>query len=217
MIKKLTSVKITWFLMSAVIISTMLAIVPNQFDNFEDGTAQGWGSGVPNPTPPTNVTTDGPAGANDNYLSVTAVGGAGAGSKLVIFNSTQWTGDYVTAGIQSVSMHLKNFGTTILSMRIALRGPGGDFWSINPIVVAASSDWQPIVFSVLPTNLTGGINVNSTLSGVTEVRILHSVAGGFKGDPVVAQIGFDNITAASQPCNASREKLHLIKNNSWLK
>ena len=84
-------------------------------------------------------------------------------------------------------------------MRIALQGPGGDFWSVNPITVAALSDWQPIAFSVLAANLTGGTNVNSTLSGVTAVRILHSVTGGFKGDPVVAQIGLDNITAASQP------------------
>lgn len=183
----------------AVAISTALAIVPNQSDNFEDGTTQGWGSGVSNPNPPTNITFGGPDGANDNYLFATATGGTGAGSKLVIINSAQWTGDYITVGVQSISMYIKNFGATTLSMRVALRGPGGDFWSVNPIVVAASSDWQPVTFSILPTNLTGGANVNSTLSGVTSVRILHSVAGGFSGDPVAAQIGLDNITAASQP------------------
>jgi len=197
--KKLNGFKYLWLTFFAVVVSTALAIVPNQFDNFEDGTTQGWGSGVPNPTPPANITTGGPAGTDDNYLRVTSIGGAGAGSKLVVINSTQWTGDYLTAGVQFISMHIKNFGPTTLSMRIVLSGPGSDFWSMNPIVVAASSDWQPIVFSVQPPNLTGGTNVNSTLSGVTQVRILHSLAGGFTGDPVVAQIGLDNITAASQP------------------
>lgn len=183
----------------ALSISTALAVIPNQSDNFEDGTTQGWGSGANNPNPPTNITFGGPDGAEDNYLLATATGGAGAGSKLVIINSIQWTGDYVAAGVQSISMYIKNFGNTTISLRIAFRGPGGDFWSVNPEVVAASSDWQPIVFSVQPANLTGGTNVNSTLSGVTQVRILHSVTGGFIGDAVVAQIGLDNVTAASQP------------------
>jgi hypothetical protein len=114
-------------------------------------------------------------------------------------NSTQWTGDYLAAGVTSVSMHIKNFGTTTLNMRIVLEGPGGNFWSVDPVIVAASSDWQLISFSIQAANLTGGTNVNSTLSGVTEVRILHSVAGGSKGDAVVAQIGLDDITAVSQP------------------
>ena len=159
----------------AVAISTTFAIVPNQSDNFEDGTTQGWdwNGGAANPTPPINITTDGPAGVNDNYLRVTSSGGSSAGSKLVVINITQWAGDYITAGVQSISMYIKNFGATTLSMRIGLRGPGGDFWSINPVVVAASNDWQPITFSILPANLTGGANVNSTLSGVTSVRILH--------------------------------------------
>jgi hypothetical protein len=114
-------------------------------------------------------------------------------------NSTQWTGDYLAAGVTSISMHIKNFGTTTLSMRIVLEGPGGNFWSVNPMVVGATSDWQLISFSVQAANLTGGVNVNSTLSGVTGVRILHSAAGGSKGDAVAAQIGLDNITALSQP------------------
>lgn len=194
----------TWFsyllfIFLGLIISTAIAIVPNQFDNFEDGTTQGWGSGVPNPNPPTNVTTGGPAGLNDNYLQCKATGGAGAGSKLVIINSTQWTGNYVSAGVHFVSMYIKNFSDTVISLRIALRGPGGDFWSVAPIIISPLSNWQPIAFSVQPANLTGGTNVNSTLSGVTSVRILHSLAGGFNGDAIAAQIGLDNITAASQP------------------
>ena len=81
-------------------------------------------------------------------------------------------------------MYIKNFDTTSLSLRIVLQGPGGDFWSVSPVVVSALSNWQPVVFPIQPTDLIGGINVNTTLSGVTSVRILHSVAGGTSGDAI---------------------------------
>jgi len=197
--KKLTWFKYLWFTSFILIISTALAVIPNQFDNFQDGTTQGWGSGISNPTPPVNVTSGGPTGATDNYLHITANGGSSAGGKLVIINTTQWTGNYIGAGVQSVSMNIKNFSNTVLSLRIALRGPGGDFWSVDPVIIAAQSDWQPIVFSIQPANLTGGVNVNATLAGVSTFRILHSLTGEFIGDPIAAQIGLDNITAASQP------------------
>lgn len=182
----------------AVFVTTAIAIVPNQPDDFEDGTTQGWGSGNPNPNPPTNIATGGPSGTDDNFLQVTSIGGSVTGSKLVVMNSTQWIGDYVTAGVTSVSMHIKNFGATNLSMQIAFEGPGGNFWPINPIAVSASNIWQLISFPVQAANLTGGTNIITTLAGVTEVRILHSIAGEFKGDAVVAQIGLDNITAVTE-------------------
>ncbi len=199
MFNRQTASKMLIFCSVAVLVSTTLAVVSNQYDNFQDGTTQSWGSGNPNPNPPTNISTGGPSGLNDNYLLATSTGSPGAGGKLVLINSTQWTGDYVTAGVQFVSMYIKNFGVTTLSMRIALQGPGGNFWSVNPIIVDPTTEWQPISFSVQPASLTGGANVNSTLSGVTSFRILHSVAGGFTGDNIAAQIGVDNITAASQP------------------
>jgi len=99
-------------------------------------------------------------------------------------------------------MHIKNFGSTTLSMRIALFGDGGEAWSMNPIIVAPSNNWQQIVFSVQPADLTGAAVIDSTLrilSNVNSVRILHSIAGGIRGDVVNAQIGLDNITALSQP------------------
>ncbi len=185
--------------MTAFLIQVAFAIAPNQYDNFKNGTTQGWGSGGNNPNPPLNITSGGPAGANDNYLLAVANGGAGSGSKLVIINSSQWTGDYISAGVQFISMYIKNFSDTTLSMRIVLRGPGGDFWSLNPINISGLTGWQPITFSVQPSDLTGGADVNSTLGGVTSVRILHSVSGGFTGDAIEAQIGLDNISAAAEP------------------
>lgn len=178
--------------------SSTFAIVPNQPDNFEDGTTQGWDTGIPDPTPPINITSGGPAGIDDNYLQLTSSGGAGAGSKLVVINSAQWTGDFLSAGVQYVNMYIKNLGNTTLNLRIALRGPGGDFWSVNPVLIAPLTDWQMIEFSIQPSDMTGGTNLISTLSGITAVRILSSLSGGIVGDAIIAQIGLDNITATAQ-------------------
>jgi hypothetical protein len=179
--------------------TTSLAIEPNQWDNFQGGTNQGWTSGAVNPNPPVVVLTGGPAGTDDSYLLVTATGNQGAGGRIAVYNQSQWTGDYLTAGVTVVSMHLNNFSTTQLSMRIVMRGAGGDFWSVNPVVLPAQSGWQVVQFSLAASDLTGGANLAATLSNVTQVRIIHSVAGGYQGDIVDATLGIDNITAADNP------------------
>src|SRR5215211_7030752 len=82
--------------------------VLQQVNDFEGGTTQGWTNG-PNAADPTNVTTGGPGGTADNFLRVSARGGAGAGSRLVSFNrASQWTGNYITAGVTGIEMDLKN-------------------------------------------------------------------------------------------------------------
>lgn len=187
------------FLVIIAIPFSVFAIVPTQSDDFEDGTLQGWRTGAPNPNPPMNIASGGPNGADDNFLQVTANGSSGAGSKLVVMNSAQWTGNFTLAGIQFVSLQVKNFSTHTLSLRIAVMGPGGDFWSAIPAMIAPLSDWQQVLFSLQPSDLTGGSNISSTLSAVNTIRILHSVAGDNSGDPISAQIGLDNITAATLP------------------
>src|SRR6476620_10626219 len=68
--------------------------VPAQLNDFETGTTQGWTNGG-GASDPSNVTTGGPGGANDNFLRITARGGSGAGSRLASFNrSSQWIGNY---------------------------------------------------------------------------------------------------------------------------
>src|SRR3954447_19404395 len=75
-----------------------------QTDTFEDRTTQGWTAGgiIPGtvvPVPPTNIPTGGPAGVDDNFLQLTALGGDGPGSRLSSFNLSRWSGDYLAAGI----------------------------------------------------------------------------------------------------------------------
>lgn len=178
---------------------TSSAIEPNQWDNFQGGTTLSWTSGSLNPNPPVIVFNGGPAGAGDAYLLVTATGNPGAGGRMITFNQNQWAGNYLSAGVTMVSMHLNNYRTSPLSMRIVLRGAGGDFWSISPVNLPAQSGWQETQFSLAASNLTGGVNLTTTLSNVTEVRIIHSISGGLQGDIINATLGVDNITAAENP------------------
>lgn len=179
--------------------SVNLAIEPNQWDNFQGGTTQGWISGAVNPNPPVVVMNGGPSGAGDSYLLVTATGGQGAGGRLVTFNQLQWTGNYITSGVPVVSMHLNNFSNETLNIRFAISGLGGDFWSVTPAILSPQSGWQVVQFYIDSTNLTGGTDILLTLTHASEVRILHSVAGAFIGDPVSATLGIDNISAADNP------------------
>src|ERR1700693_2293610 len=73
----------------------------------------------PRPATSQQHPSNGPAGATDRYLQYTSSGGGGSDSRLIIFNQSQWQGSYTNAGITGISLELKNFGSTTLSMRLA--------------------------------------------------------------------------------------------------
>ena len=181
--------------------------VLSQVNDFESGNTQGWGNGGGAPDP-VNVTTGGPGGAADNFLRVTARGGNGAGSRLVAYNrATQWAGNYVTARVTGVEMDLKNFGTTPLQMRIAFQesGPGSRFASAVPFTLPADGLWHHANFSLVPTSLTrasGSSTAATALTRVFELRIIHSVAADFMGDPIASSFGVDNIRPVPEPAVA---------------
>lgn len=104
---------------------TVLAqLTAGQIDDFEDGTIQGWFEGAFSPNPPINITTDGPSGVNDNYLQDDSAGGTGSGSKMVIRNMTQWSGNYTSEGILAIRFNARVL-TADLDIRIAMTGGGG--------------------------------------------------------------------------------------------
>ena len=178
-----------------------LAIAPGQSDDFQDGTTQNWTSGGPNPNPPVNIPDGGPGGVGDNFLQIQSTGGGGSGSKLVAFNTTQWTGDYTAAGVTVISAHLNNLGDTDLVLRLQLSGPGGDFVSTNGIPLPAGSGWTVAVFPVAAGDLTGTGDVNATLSNVTKLWLFHNpnATTARLAPAIVATLGVDNFTAADAP------------------
>jgi hypothetical protein len=76
------------------------------------------------------------------------------------------------------------------------------------------SGWQVAQFSLLPAALTGGADLNATLSNVTQFRILHSVVGSHMGDIVDAAIGIDNISAAENPLPVELVSLTVHQNGT---
>ena len=185
-------------------------VTPGQRDDFEDGTTQGWLVGLlgaPHPAPPVNVPTGGPAGANDSYLRLTAVGGAeGPGSKLSVLNfQSQWAGNYVAAGVNGISFDAINLGQTDLFLRILLEnptmGPPTDLAATSAITLRAGGGWQSLVFPLYgPTGLVAlEGSVTNVLATATTMRIYHSPQFAPNGPGVVAVLGVDNVTAMSTP------------------
>ena len=115
------------------------AITLDQVDDFQDGTTQGWMSGPGNPNPPINVPDVGPSGPGDDSLQITSTGLPGSGGRFVAFNTTQWSGDYPTAGVDLIVLDVNNIGAVTLNMRVALEGAGGRFVTTASVPVATGS------------------------------------------------------------------------------
>lgn len=192
-------------------------VVAGQRDTFQNGTTQGWIVGDPShPAPPFNVATGGPAGADDNYLRLTAIGGAGAppspGSRLAAFNTTQWTGNYFTGRVAGISMDVRNFGPSSVSLRLlfaanfGMMGPADVAFSTDAVTLAAGSDWTSVFFPIVgPGALSTLIGTAAgALSSAQELRIFHNPSPIFTGPPnssppVEAVVGIDNIAAVAIP------------------
>jgi len=176
--------------------------VAQQVNDFENGTTQSWtnGGGAPDPV---NVNTGGPAGAADNFLRVNANGGSSAGGRLAVYNrSTQWVGNYTTARITSVELDLKNLGTSPLVMRLGLQETGGTrFASTVPFNLPADGLWHHATFGLASSDLTriGSTSYTTAVTRINELRVIHSTAADFMGDPINSSVGIDNIRAVPEP------------------
>lgn len=186
--------------------SVASALAIDQTDTFEDGTTQGWQVGLLgawHPAPPTNVPDGGPLGAGDNYLRLTSTGGVGPGSRLAAINiAAQWAGDYLATGVTTISMDLKNFGSTDLFMRLYLEnptvGPPTDQAITTARVLPVGGDWTHVEFAVDTASLVKlAGDVGTLLANVTALRLFHGPADAFPGPAAVAVLGVDNIRATS--------------------
>lgn len=186
------------------------AITLGQVDDFEDGTTQGWTvalgpGGGGHPAPPANLATGGPAGAGDNFLLLTSLGGFGPGSRMTAMNGAQWSGDYLSANVGAIGMWVNNFGQNDLNLQLFVEDPSGGppangAYSTDSIFVAAGGGWTRIRFSLDPDDLTAAFgSVQAALSGATILRLFHGPIPGVQGLGVAAQLGVDNIEAIPVP------------------
>lgn len=183
------------------------AVTVGLVDNFEDGTTEGWvvglTGGAPHPAPPQNMATGGPDGVDDSFGLLSAFGGAGPGSRLTAINTSQWAGDYLAAGVAGITMDVRNLGSSDLLLRLFLEnpivGPPTDAaFSTDAVFVPAGSGWMTISFAINAAALTVQMgSLDDLLMNVTALRIFHSEGDGFPGEPIVANLGIDNITATA--------------------
>jgi hypothetical protein len=181
--------------------SSAQPIMLGQKDDFQDGTTQNWTNGPSFPDP-VNVPTGGPTGAGDRYLRVTS-GGLGLPPRIVAFNVTQWTGNYISAGVTKIEVDLLNLTQSSLSMRWGMRVSSGPNFTPGYVSTAftlpADNAWHHAVFLLDEANLipiNGPPSLSTFLTSVGEARILHSVAPSLLGDLGNFQFGMDNVLAA---------------------
>jgi hypothetical protein len=115
----------------------------------------------------------------------------------VTLNRAQWTGNYNAAGVDQITMHMANFGSTTLYMRIAFEGSGSYYGSNTAVQLPPNSGWQPVTFDLTPASMTsvsGTASLSQVLGAVTEARILSAIGGAaFSGDQMAGTLGVDNI------------------------
>ena len=176
------------------------AIAVGEVDAFSLG-LEGWDQGQASPALGW-VPNGGPDGSP--YLRVVADGSASQG-RIVVFNQTPaWTGDYLAAGVTSVTMSLNNLGATDLNMRVALGTSSapmsGGSWlsSTTPINLPAGSGWMSVEFPLGPAAMTlvnGGGPYEFIMQNVVTLRLLHATAPNSIGNLLTGSLGVDNITA----------------------
>ncbi len=192
---------LTLFLLASA--TPLLAVDAQQFDDFQDGTTQGWTSGGPNPNPPIHVPTGGPSGVADAFLRIEATGGNIPGGRMVGFNVSQWTGDYPASGITALVADVKNFSDEDMELRLTFENldVGGAFSSTVGIPLVANSDWRTVTFPIGPSDLTsvGFADYPTTMSNVSRLRILHNTEPAVVGLEFAGTLGVDNIRTIPEP------------------
>ena len=212
------------FGLATVIVITAISFVPQvaiatpitlgQIDTFQDGTTQNWTNG--GAADPINVSTGGPAGSGDRFLEIQS-GSFGGGSRLISFNNNQWLGNYIAAGVNKITLDLKDLSTQPLSIRVALRSTAGNsgtpgYVSTTPVSLTNDGLWHHVSFLIDGADLTainGPAPLASFLTSVGDFRLLSSSSPSLVGDSLSGQFGVDNIQAVAVPDPSSAMALSL--------
>ena len=189
-----------WFLGTLLLAGVLLqptagsAVVLGQIDSFQDGTLQNWDAGLdgvePFPPSPVVIPNGGPGGGNNQYMQITGIGGTGTGpgTKISVVNrNLQWSGNYLAAGVNAITMSLKNTGATDLVVRVMI-GDVAQLGSKEPTNIAVSKDsvvlpvggaWVAATFNITPSRLAAAKGnvataVATALTNAGELRIIHN-------------------------------------------
>lgn len=175
--------------------------IVGQIDTFDsDGDTLGWAVGSNHPSPPS---------ASGGFLTISSIGGRGAGGRLLAFNRAQWAGDYISAGVTSIQLDLENLGSETLEIRLAFEDSSGqtprqfaDWLATTASVVLLSGESGTFTFGITAADLGGTTDFNTLMSNAGAMRILSADSLSPQGDIMVGSLGVDNITAIPEPSTA---------------
>lgn len=177
---------------------------------------EGWEHQLSNAFNPVVVSTGGPNGVDDGYLSTESSGTSGAGSRhLFVNDNPEWIGNYTSAGIVALTFDVRNPNATDLHLRVAVQG-ATNRWaaSANAVIVPANSGWISVSIPMEASDLTLSANPSTSiatiLTEVSQIRILHNDGGDtlHKGQVAALMSDYDNITAVSSLSTLELNKLN---------
>lgn len=177
------------------------AIVLSQIDDFQDGSSAGWSVNNGFINVPT-AQDQGPVGTGDYALFMST--SDMRVSRLVVLNVAQWKGNWTGTGVKQVSLNVRNPNAFDLSMRLGIAGPSGqgpggsgDTYVTDSITVAADDSWHALTFNVTSSafHSTGGTDIVTALTDVTQFRVIHNPDDSYLGAFVEGAFYLDNIQA----------------------
>jgi len=188
------------------------AVTLFQVDKFDAGVA-GWSEGSATPNAPQVADTGLSGGA---YLSNASGGGGGPGSRMMMWNDAQWTGDFMGTGVVGIEFDARSVGVQPIDFRFAFSGSGG--WFMSPSIRIddfapgpdLTSFFLPITAADL-THVSGGSGIYAdTMGGVSRMEIISATgtpavgisASVLQGDILNATLWVDNIRAIPEPGGA---------------
>jgi hypothetical protein len=189
-------------------IKAFATVTAGWIDTFQYGTLQNWDAGLGGaepPFPPEIIPGGGPGGASDAYMQITGIDGTvGPGSRLTAVNrDAQWAGNYLAAGVNFVTMSLKNTGSDNLVARVAINSvavgalpPLNIAVSTKGVLLPAGGDWVTATFPIGPGFLVPARGtVVEALTNAGELRIMHNYAATWPPPVALGRMAIDNIKA----------------------
>lgn len=151
------------------------------------------------------------------YLRM-AADGSGEIGKVVTFNQdSEWTGNYITAGVNGINLDIVNMSSSdVVYLRILLGNRGnpqqsGGTWFLSEtaIVIPAQSSWATVFLPLEENNMTkvgnlmgqvGTDTYEETFENIQAIRIM-SARSKFSviGDEFLGVVGVDNISLVPEP------------------
>jgi hypothetical protein len=146
----------------------------------------------------------GPGGPNDHYIKLMP-GGSGPGMLLQISNGTQWSGNYLAAGVTGVEMDLINFATDAMPMRVAIGNGTTGYGSTTALSLPADGQWHHLTFAISAASMTAGTMAPTFGQVISNVPTLNVFVSESTEIPTSGRNGFglDNIHAIPEPASIS--------------